>query len=568
MGKQREQIEVIICERERSRTVDIEAGSSLLEIATEQNITSPHKVIAAYVNNRIKQLDHKIYSPANLRFVDIMSFAGMRVYQRTISLVMQCAVEQTLPHHKLYIRHSMGPNGLYCEVESRDEESTIIAITPEEVCGIGRRMMQIVEEDAPITRHKLPTERVKKIYLERGYTDKVELLETRPRLYSEIYTLHESVGYFYGPLAPSSGYVSRFEVEPYHRGFYIGMPRRDAPNQLSVSPHQSKMFDVFQLHQRWVDVMKVQTVGALNTKILAGDSSEMIKLSEALAERAVAMAADAFAAENVKRGCRVILLAGPSSSGKTTTSKRLGVQLQLLGFCPVLISLDDYFVDRELTPLDENGEFDFEALEAIDLKRFNENLNDLFKGESVDIPRYDFISGKSRLHAKPLKLEDNSILIIEGIHGLNPHLVDSFDEKMVYRIYTSCFTTVAMDDASRIASADNRLLRRLTRDNAQRGTNATSTLKRWASVRRGEERHIFPYQENADWMINTAQFYEIAVVKPFAEKILREVPNTGVEYEEALRLLKMLDHFLVIEPTEIPPTSTLREFIGGGSFTY
>ncbi|MFI3306742.1 MAG: nucleoside kinase [Rikenellaceae bacterium] len=557
----------IVCENCQGRKVEIEEGLSLLDILQHLGIESPQPIIVAYVNNRIKELSYRIFTSATIRFVDLSSFAGMRAYQRTISLVVQCAVEELMPHLTLHIRHSMGVNGLYCELERRSDNQ-IEHLTPEEVCGIGRRVRQIVESAHPITRHKLLTEEVRQLYEERGYLDKVSLLVTRPRLYSEIYRLRDSVGYFYGALAPSTAYVDRFEVEPYYRGFYLGLPRRDAPNQLSVSPHQSKMFEIFQLHQRWVDIMGVQDVGALNAKILAGDSSEMIKLAEALTERGLALAADQIAAAHRSRGVKIVLLAGPSSSGKTTTSKRLGVQLQVLGFRPVMISLDDYFVDRERTPRDTNGDYDFEALEAIDVARFNQNLNALFAGDSVDIPRYDFITGKSQMHDKPLRLDDNSILIVEGIHGLNPRLTSDVEDNQIFRIYASCFTTIAMDDTSRIASVDNRLLRRLTRDNAQRGTSALQTLKRWGSVRRGEERHIFPYQENADWMINTAQFYEIPVLRPFVEKILREVPNTGVEYDEAVRLLKFLDNFIVIEPNEIPPTSTLREFIGGGSFTY
>ncbi len=553
-----------ICRTER-RELFIEAGSTLLQIADKLSMQCEHPVIAAYVNNRIKELTHRLYTTALVQFVDITSFAGARVYQRSMQLVVQCAIEELMPSHQIFIRHSMGVNGLYCEVEG---VMGLKRLTPLEVYAIRDRVREIIEQGEKIVREKLPTDSVRKIYQQRGYYDKVSLLETRPRLFSEIYKLRDSVGYFYGSLAPSTAYVDRFEIEPYHAGFYVGLPCRNNPQRVSVSPNQTKMFDVFQLHQRWVDIMGVQTVGALNEKILKGDSGEMIKLAEALTERGLASAADEIMAANRERGCRMVLIAGPSSSGKTTTAKRLGVQLQLLGYSPVLISLDDYFVARELTPLDEFGEYDYEALEAIDLKRFNNNLKSLFAGESVDIPRYDFITGQSRLHEKPLELSDNSILIVEGIHGLNPRLTPDIDSQMIYRIYASCFTTIAMDNASRIASADNRLLRRMVRDKAQRGADGQRTLARWESVRRGEERHIFPYQENADRMINTALFYEISVLKPYAERILREVPNTGVEFEEASRMLKFLDQFIEISPEEIPPTSTLREFIGGGSFSY
>ncbi len=553
-----------ICSNER-RELYIEPGCTLLELYDLIGVKCEHPAIAAYVNNRSKELNHPIYTTSLVRFVDITTFAGLRVYQRTLQLVIQCAIEELMPAHHIYIRHSMGVSGLYCEVE---DVMGLRKLSSYEVYAIREKMREIVEGNDVIAREKLLTESVHKIYQQRGYFDKVSLLETRPRLFSEIYRLRESVGYFYGSLAPSTGYVDLFEVEPYHTGFYVGLPCRNNPHRVSVSPDQEKMFDVFQLHQRWVDIMEVQTVGALNEKIIKGDSGEMIKLAEALTERGLAAAADEIAAANVERGCRMVLLAGPSSSGKTTTAKRLGVQLQLLGYSPVLISLDDYFVDRELTPRDEFGEYDYEALEAIDLARFNQNLQSLFAGESVDIPRYDFITGQSQLHEKPLELSENSILIVEGIHGLNPKLTPEVDPNMIYRIYASCFTTIAMDNASRIASADNRLLRRLVRDNSQRGTNGQRTLARWESVRRGEEKHIFPYQENADRMINTALFYEISVLKPFAEKILREVPNTGIEFEEASRMLKFLDQFIEIDPREIPPTSTLREFIGGGSFSY
>ncbi len=549
----------------QSRSLQVKEGSTLLEIITLSAVQSSHPIIAAYVDNRIKELNYRVFNSVSIRYVDITSFTGSRVYRRTISLVMQCAVEELMEGHTLHIRHSMGTNGLYCEVEQRSD-SSITTLSPEMVSAIEAHMREIVEMNAPIVRHKLPTSEVRELYEERGYDDKVTLLETRPRLYSELYRLRGSVGYLYGALAPSTKYVSRFELEPYHRGFYLRLPLRSEPEALSCSPHQSKMFDIFQIYQRWVDVMGVQSVGALNSKILAGDSSEMIKLSEALSERAIAAVADRIAQAHRTRGVKLVLLAGPSSSGKTTTARRIGVQLQVLGYRPALISMDDYFVDRELTPLDENGERDFEALEAVDLVRFNRDINLLFDGESVTLPCYDFVSGRSLMHEKPMQLSPNSILIVEGIHGLNPKLTPNIPSNIIYRLYTSCFTTIAMDDISHIASVDNRLLRRLSRDYTQRGNSGQATLQRWASVRRGEERHIFPYQENADIMINTAQFYEIAVLKPFVERILREVPNTGEEYDEAVRMLKFLDNFIEMESHEIPPTSTLREFIGGSSF--
>ncbi len=560
-----ETIKIIFLDENRaSHEHEVEIGRSLLDLSNDLEHGLQHRVIAAFVNNQIKELSHKIYKPCQVRFVDLTSFAGMRVYQRTITMVLQCAVEELMPSRRLAVRHSMGANGVYCEVESA---VGVVELTESEVYAIREKMHEIICANNLFHRQKLPTEEVRKIYDDRGFEDKVALLETRPRLYSELYSLRGTVGYFYGCLAPSTSYVDIFEIEPYNVGFYLALPRRDNPTQVSISPRQEKMFEVFKYHRLWVDVMGVTSVGALNEKVMAGDSSEMIKLAEALVERGLIRAVDMFAEAHKSRKCRMILLAGPSSSGKTTTAKRLGVHLQVLGFKPVMVSLDDYFVDRERTPLDENGEYDFEALEAIDLKRFNSNLKALFAGESVDIPRYDFITGQSRMHEKPLQLSDDSILIVEGIHGLNPNLTPEIDPSLIFRVYAACFTTVGMDSSSRIASADNRLLRRLTRDFATRGNNGQSTLARWESVRRGEEKHIFPYQENADCMINTSLFYEIGVLKPFAEPILREVSNMGEEYDEAKRMLKFLDQFMVIDPREIPPTSTLREYIGGGSFS-
>ena len=351
-------------------------------------------------------------------------------------------------------------------------------------------------------------------------------------------------------------------------GFFIALPLRTDPTRLHQSVHQEKMFDVFHQYQSWVEIMGVPTVGQLNSKVLAGDASELIKIAEAFHENKLAQVAGCVAEANRERGVRLVLISGPSSSGKTTFAKRLGVQLRVLGLNPVLISLDDYFVDREKTPRDENGEYDYEALEAIDLEQFNDHLKRLERGESVDIPRYDFISGTRQWHDNPLQLDERSVLIVEGIHGLNPALTPGVPESRKFKIYVSCFTSVALDNVSRIATSDNRLLRRLTRDYRTRGNDALSTLARWESVRRGEEKHIFPYQENADVMFNSSLFYEISVLRRFAEPILREVPDTVPEYGEAKRMLKFLDNFIPISPEEIPPTSLLREFIGGSSFKY
>ncbi|MEG1701180.1 MAG: nucleoside kinase, partial [Alistipes sp.] len=518
--------------------------------------------LAAFVNNRIKELNYKIYTPITIRFVDITSFEGIRVYQRTSWFILQKAVYDLYPSHTLHIRHSMGQSGFYCEIDG------IETFTPEQLAALKARMHALVAQNLPIVRTRALTTEVRAYFKQQGAVDKITLLDTRPRLYSQLYTLDNAGGYFYGSLAPSTGFITLFDLEPYYKGFYLALPLRTAPDQLNKNVHQEKMFDIFREYQSWVEIMGVPTVGAVNANVLAGYAVGMIQVAEAFHERKFAEIADTLLEANRTRGTRVVLISGPSSSGKTTSAKRLSVHLGVLGLHPVPISLDDYFVDRDRTPKDANGDYDYEALEAIDLELFNDQLCRLMHGESVDIPRYDFITGHRTWHQKPLVLDERSILIVEGIHGLNPRLTPSIPEDQKFRIYISCFTSVAMDNLTRIATTDNRLLRRLTRDYRQRGADALATLSRWASVRRGEEKHIFPYQENADVMLNSSLFYEISVLRPYAEKILREVPDTVPEYDEARRMLKFLDNFIPIAPDEIPPTSILREFIGGSSFNY
>lgn len=551
----------VICEN-AGRTIEVAMGTTLLEVERQLRLDGPHPFLAAYVNNRIKELNYRIYKPVTVRFIDITSFEGIRVYQRTISFILQKAVRELFPDRTLYIRNSLGASGFYCEI------SGFGPIPAEHLDAIKARMRGIIDRNLPIQGVKMLTDTARKIYEGFGMTDKIALLDSRPRLYSKIYTIDSLPGYFYGALTPSTGYTPQFDLHSYYNGFFIALPLRTDPTRLHQSVHQEKMFDVFHQYQSWVEIMGVPTVGQLNSKVLAGDASELIKIAEAFHENKLAQVAGCVAEANRERGVRLVLISGPSSSGKTTFAKRLGVQLRVLGLNPVLISLDDYFVDREKTPRDENGEYDYEALEAIDLEQFNDHLKRLERGESVDIPRYDFISGTRQWHDNPLQLDERSVLIVEGIHGLNPALTPGVPESRKFKIYVSCFTSVALDNVSRIATSDNRLLRRLTRDYRTRGNDALSTLARWESVRRGEEKHIFPYQENADVMFNSSLFYEISVLRRFAEPILREVPDTVPEYGEAKRMLKFLDNFIPISPEEIPPTSLLREFIGGSSFKY
>ena len=542
-------------------TIDVAMGTSLLELLQTLNLEGKYPPLAAFVNHKLKELNYRVYTPANVEFFDISHLAGFRVYQRSLIFIMQAVISKLYPTQRFHARHAIG-DSIYCEVEGKHDFST------EECQALYEAAQSLVAKDIAITREKLPTEEAIAEFAKRGFDDKVALLQTRQRLYSSVQYLGDEIGYFFGALAPSTKYIDRFEIHPYHKGFYISMPSRTAPDTILPAPNLKKMFSIFDGYSEWVDIMGVATVGKLNKRIEQGDTSEMIQIAEALHEKRLSLIADSIAKANRERGLRLVLISGPSSSGKTTTSKRLGVQLRVLGLHPVLISTDDYFVNREDTPRDEKGDYDFEALEAIDLARLNDDLGRLMASESVEIPRFDFISGTRKWHENPLQLDDRSILIMEGIHSLNPRLTPSIPDTAKFRLYASCFTSVAMDNTSRIHTTDNRLLRRMIRDNATRGTSAADTIARWPSVRRGEERNIFPYQEEADVMFNSSLFYEIAVLKPYAEPLLREIPNTRPEYATAQGLLKFLDNFHPIYTDEIPPTSVLREFVGGSAFKY
>lgn len=550
----------IICENCGSELL-VNMGTSLSEVIDMLALKNDHPFLAAYVNNRVKELSYKIYTPISIRFIDITHFEGTRVYQRTLFFIMQKAVHDLYPDAAFSIKHSVS-KGFYCEIAGHDQ------LSADEVECIKARMDDIIDQDIPIVRERVLSSEAEEIYAQLGFEDKIALLHTRPRMYVDIYRMADMAGYFYGALAPSTSYIHLFDIRPYYNGLHLAVPRRTDPDKLENIVPQDKMFDIFKEYKEWVSVMGVSNIGSLNGKILAGESSDLIKVAEAFHEKKLAGIADSIYEANVERGARIVLISGPSSSGKTTFAKRLGIELRILGLRPVMVSLDDYFVDRENTPRDEKGDYDYEALEAIDLQLFNTQLQQLMNGESVTIPRYDFISGTRQWHSEPLQLDERSILVIEGIHGLNPQLTSSIDDRLKFRIYISALTSISMDDLSRIPTTDNRLLRRITRDYYTRGSNAEASLKRWGSVRRGEDKYIFPYQENADVMFNSSLFYEISVLRQYIEPMLREVPDVVPEYAEARRLLKFLDNFTQIPSDEIPPTSILREFIGGSSFKY
>ncbi len=550
----------VICENNGTQLF-VNMGVSLSDVAGMLSLPGEYPFLAAFVNNSLKELGYKIYDPVSVRFIDVTDPEGMRVYQRTLFFTMNKAVHDIFPANRFRIKHSVS-KGFYCEIDGMED------IPQSDVDRIAARMHELVGQDVPIVREKVLSSEAQALYEKRGLHDKVALLRSRPHLYVTLYNLVDMVGNFFGALAPSTRLLHLFDVRKYYNGLYLAVPKRSSPRELEMMVDQNKMFDIFREYKDWVDVMGVSNIGSLTTKALEGHSSELIKVAEAFHEKKLGSIADDIKKANAERGARLVLISGPSSSGKTTFAKRLGIQMRILGLNPVLISLDDYFVERDRTPRDANGEYDYEALEALDLEAFNNDLKTLLSGGSVDVPRYDFITGKRQYHDKPLQLDERSVLVVEGIHGLNPQLTGEIDDAFKFKIYISAFTSISMDDLSRISTTDNRLLRRIVRDYNTRGSDASATLHRWESVRRGEDRHIFPYQENCDVMFNSSLFYEISVLRSFVEPMLHEVPDTIPEYGEAKRLLKFIDNFTHIAPDEIPPTSILREFIGGSSFKY
>lgn len=550
----------VICEN-GGGTIFVNMGTSLAQVADMLSLNAEKPNLAAYVNNTVRDLNYLIYSPVSIRFIDINHFEGIRVYQRTLFFILQKACYDLFPDRKLFIKHSVA-KGFYGEFGGMD------SIPDDEVRRIKERMQAIINQDIPIVRQKILATEAEEIYKRFGQEDKLVLMETRPSLYVTLYHLANMAGYFYGSLCVSTRFIHLFDLQKYYKGFYVAVPRRTAPSQLEPMIPQDKMFDIFSEYTRWVDIIGVSNIGALNSVILSKKGGDLIKIAEAFHENKLSSIADRIKRRHDEGGGRVVLISGPSSSGKTTFARKLGIQLRILGLHPVLISLDDYFVDRERTPRDEKGEYDYEALEAIDADIFNNDLGKLLAGERADIPRYNFITGRREYGSNLLQLDPQSVILVEGIHGLNPKLTAHIDDKEKFRIYVSALTSISIDNLNRIPTTDNRLIRRIVRDYHNRGNNAMQTLRRWESVRRGEDLHIFPNQEQADVMFNSSLFYELAVLKYHVEPLLHEVPNTEPEYGEARRLLKFLDQFTPLPGDEIPPTSILREFIGGSSFSY
>lgn len=551
-------LEIIIENTDKRK--EYKQGTSLNEIAHNQ-IPQPEKpILGAFVNNKLKELSYLIYKPKTIRFIDITDPAGKRMYIRSISFVLIKAAKELFPEARLKIEHSIS-KGYYCEFENLGRKLTV-----DDVSDLYEKMQLIIEADLPFERTEILTKEAAELFAKHGYDDKVRLLKTRRQLYTSIYYLDGLPEYFYGFLVPSTGYLKVFALNKYYDGMLLQIPRQTDPNEINDIILQDKLFGIFQEYKNWLSVIGMGDLGALNKAAGNGEFAEIIKVNEALQEKKLARIADDI--NSKEKRPRLILISGPSSSGKTTFSKRLAIQLRVLGYKPITISLDNYFVNREDTPKDADGEYDFESIRALDIEFFNQQLLELFEGKKIELPRFSFTEGKRFYDGDYLQLDESSYLIVEGIHGLNPELTPRIPNKDKYKIYVSALTALCLDSHNRIPTTDNRLIRRIVRDYQYRGYSAADTIKRWPSVTRGEARNIFPYQEEADSMFNSALIFELGVLKKYAEPILQEVYPDQPEYAEANRLLKFFRYITPIPDDEIPPTSILREFLHGSSFKY
>ncbi len=537
-------------------------GISLLDVYKGFNLDLPFGPVNAKVNNKVEGLNYRFYHNKDVEFQNICTSSGMRTYVRSLCFVLCKAVEELYPQGSIMLEHPVS-KGYYCRM-NLDRP-----IGLDDVQRIKQRMKEIIAEDIPFKRYECHTEEVVELFRQKGMMDKVKLLETSGNLYSYYYTLGDTVDYYYGSLLPSTGYIHLFGLEKYYDGLLLQVPNRQQPDELEEMIKQEKMLDVFKEHRRWNQILGIGNVGDFNEACNQGHATQLINVSEALQEKRISQIADEiFHRKEQGQPLKLILISGPSSSGKTTFSKRLSVQLMANGIRPYPVSLDDYFVNREQTPRDANGDYDYESLYALDLDFFNQQLQSLLNGEEVELPRFNFTTGKREMSGTRLKIDENMILILEGIHALNPELTAHLPAESKFKIYVSALTTILLDNHNYIPTTDNRLLRRIIRDFKYSGYSAEETISRWPSVRAGEDKWIFPYQENADVMFNSALLFELAIIKDYAEPILRKVPNNRPEYSEAYRLRKFLEYFVPLQDKELPPTSLLREFLGGSSFRY
>lgn len=549
----------ILCKNNDTR-IEIEQGANLIELKKLLAVEMPNTIIAAKVNNKIEPLSFRVYESKTIEYIDISQDAGMRCYVRSLCFILSKAVFDLYPKLRINIKHAIS-NGYFFTIDSTNGQQT------PDILAVKQRMLDLIEEDLVFTPIEDEVEKVAEQFRNQGFKDKALLLETSNSMYSKYYKLGDYIDYFYGALAPSSGLISLFDIEPIHDGYLLRIPDRSNPLVLCSMLDQPRLYKAFNDHTEFLELIGLQNVGEMNKANIEGRMSDVIKISEAIQEKKIAEYANVIKTR-FDEGVRIVLIAGPSSSGKTTFRKRLEIQMMTNSLSPVGLSLDDYFVDREKTPRDENGDYDFESLYALDIEQFNNDLNALLRGEEVEIPSFNFTTGKREYKGHKLRIDARSVLVIEGIHGLNPLLTEHIAPSRKFLIYVSALTAISLDNHNWIPTSDNRLLRRLIRDYKYRNYSAVDTLSRWPSVRRGENKWIFPYQENADAMFNSAMIYELASIKKYAIPILLQVSKRSPEYAEAHRLLKFLFYFNDISDKELPPTSLLREFVGGSSFKY
>ncbi|MBR3572511.1 MAG: nucleoside kinase [Bacteroidales bacterium] len=542
------------------KVVEVPYGTPLQEFIKTHHIQLETDVLGALVNNKVRDLTYRIHKPAIIDFFDYSSTYGHDMYVRSLYFLLCKAVDDLLPRSvKLHIKHSIS-GGRYCTITNMDEP-----LTEDLVSRLYQQMRKLVDKDLPIERVGMLTPDAVKLFQDHGLEDKFELFKNRDRIFTSVYALGDVVNYYYGFMVPSTGYLKMFGLEKYESGMLLKVPSSKNINVLPKTRHLPKLFSVYQRQKEWAEQMGVPYVYEMNRLVAEDKALDTILMAEAFQEKRIASVADAI---KNRPEVKMVLISGPSSSGKTTTCKRLSVQLGVLGYHPVQISVDDFFVERDETPKDKNGKYDFEALEAVDLPLFNKTLADLIAGKRVELPTFDFANGTKLWTGKSIQLDEKSIMVIEGIHCLNPKLTEQVPDEVKFKIFVSALTSISIDRQNPIPTTDNRLIRRIVRDYNYRGYSAVDTLRRWRSVRNGEEKNIFPFQENADEMINTSLIFELGVLKPYATAILNEVPETCVEYAEATRLLKFLSFFKTIPEVAIPGTSILREFVGGSKFNY
>ena len=542
-------------------------GTSLLDVyqAFASDLNFEYPVVSAKVNNASQGLKFRLYQNRDVEFLDARSGSGRRVYTRSLCFVLYKATCDVFPGSKLYMEHPIS-NGYYCNFKKKNNEP----LTDEDVQKISQRMREIVDLDMPFRRTEATTDEAVRVFSERGFADKVKLIETSGQIYTDYYTLGDTVDYYYGPLVPSAGYLKVWGLEHYHDGLLLRVPDKNNPMQLAEEVDMPRTFEVFAEKVRWDVIMRLSNAGDVNKAILRGHASELIQVSEALQEKKIVKIAEEIDQRfrDPEHPIRLVLITGPSSSGKSTFCKRLSVQLLACGLRPYSFSTDDYFVNRVDTPKLPNGQYDFDNIETVDYKLLGEHLERLMKGEVVEVPQYNFVTGKREWNGKKFKLSNDSVLIIEGIHALNPLLTKQISDSSKYKIYISALTSISLDDHNWIPTQDNRLLRRIIRDYNKGAYSARETISQWKSVCEAEDLWIAPFQETADVMFNSALNIEFAVLRTHAEVILASVPKNCPEYAEAHRLLKFLRYFIPISDKEIPPTSIMREFVGGSSFKY